>query len=29
LKVPVFAEEATVIDIVELPGRIGFGEKPI
>jgi len=28
LNVPVFADDATLIDIVELPGRIGFGEKP-
>lgn len=28
MKVPVFADDATLIDIVELPGRIGLGEKP-
>ena len=27
LKVPAFAEAATLMDIVELPGAIGFGEK--
>jgi len=29
LNVPVFADDATLIDMVELPGRIGFGEKLI
>jgi hypothetical protein len=29
LYVPVVADDPTLIDIVELPGVIGFGEKPI
>lgn len=29
LKVPVLADDATLIDIVELPGGIGLGEKLI
>jgi len=28
LKVPAFAEAATLMDIVELPGVMGFGENP-
>jgi hypothetical protein len=29
LKVPVFADDATLMDIVELPGKNGLGEKLI
>lgn len=29
LKVPAFADDATLIDMIELPGGMGFGEKLI